>query len=201
MDYLFSNLKIKKKMKTVFKVGMKVYDQFNSPDMEGVVVEVIDNECDDYPIGVSFLNRYDICYYTPEGRFNKRDIPTLSTKPYKVEFQGFEQKAPAPTYEDIVKERNYIYLPENLVAPNKELADAVVALLKLLFLRDYYNEGWQPDWKKEREMKYVIYNDSNKLATIQSYTMGFILAFKEGNIRNKFLEEQRELLEIAKPLL
>ena len=55
--------------------------------------------------------------------------------------------------------------------------------------------------KKEREMKYVIYNDSNKLATIQSYTMSFILAFKEGNIRNKFLEEQRELLEIAKPLL
>ena len=194
-------------MKTVFRKGMKVYDQFNSPDMEGIVVEVIDNECDDYPIGVSFL-KYDICYYTPEGRFNKRDIPTLSTKPYKVEFQGFEQKAPVPTFEEAWKKTMRLYEPKSEYNkeeykgyPSQELADASEALRRLLFLRDYYNEGWQPNWKKEREMKYVIYNDSNKLATIQSYTMSFILAFKEGNIRNKFLEEQRELLEIAKPLL
>lgn len=99
-------------MKTVFRKGMKVYDQFNSPDMEGIVVEVIDNECDDYPIGVSFL-KYDICYYTPEGRFNKRDIPTLSTKPYKVEFQGFEQKAPVPTFEEAWKKTMRLYEPKS----------------------------------------------------------------------------------------
>jgi len=200
-------------MKTVFKVGMKVYDQLMFPDVEGVVTSTnfipeksfFDKEEDfeedyehPYPIEVDFKGEQAL--YKNDGS-GFMDFPTLSTKPYKVELVDFEQKAPTPTYEEVVRDKNYIYLPENLVAPNKELAEAAKALLKLLFLRDYYNEGWQPNWKKEREMKYVIYNDSNKLAIIQSYTMSFILAFKEGNIRSKFLEEQRELLEIAKPLL
>nr|DAK43359.1 MAG TPA: hypothetical protein [Caudoviricetes sp.] len=196
-------------MKTVFKVGMKVYDQFNSPDMEGVVVEVIDDECDDYPIVVSFLNEYDIYYYTPEGRFKKSDIPTLSTKPYKIEFQGFEQKAPAPTFEEIVRDKNYIYLPENLVAPNKELADATKALLKLLFLRDYYNEGWQPDWCNQHQEKFCIINflgeidliNYSKKSKFEENKFYHVLTFETEEIRDKFLEDQKELLEIAKPLL
>ena len=196
-------------METVFKLGQKVFDFAYG---KGEVINVQNSRYLDNIILVKFDNRDVPVRYSLDGRQinfrayggeldpeNVANKPTLSTKEYTL--HGFEQKAPIPTYEDIVKERNYIYLPENLVAPNKELADATMALLKLLFLRDYYNEGWQPNWKKEREMKYVIYNDSNRLATIQSYTMSFILSFKEGNVRNKFFKEQRELLEIAKPLL
>lgn len=185
-------------MKTVFKVGMKVYDQVNFPDKEGKVEEIYIGEEEEYPI-VSFGKRERICY-SSDGRLSGRITKMLSTKPYKVEFQGFEQKAPAPTYEDIVKERNYIYLPENLVAPNKELADAVVALLKLLFLRDYYNDGWQPDWEED-EWKYFIENYRGKLNVRRTYNNGRVLHFKTPEIRDKFLEDQRELLEIAKPLL
>lgn len=197
-------------MKTVFKEGMEVYDQLNFPNKKGVIVEISNDENDPYPVEVSFENEAGRNYYTPEGRFSKKHIPTLSTKPYKVEFQGFEQKAPAPTYEEAVKwiENNKRYNPAYVEIDEKEKVFlsktyfyAFEALRKLIILRDYYNEGWQPNWKKEREIKYVIYNDSNKLATIQSYTFSYVLAFKEGNIRNKFLEEQRELLEIAKPLL
>lgn len=193
-------------MKTVFKVGMKVYDQFNSPDMEGVVVEVIDNECDDYPIGVSFLNRYDICYYTPEGRFNKRDIPTLSTKPYKVELQGFEQKAPSPTFEEALdwldNNKNYqTVFEDERTYPSKEIYEAFEALRKLIILRDYYNEGWQPDWKNPDVIKHTIEVFSNELRKSGNYTLQQLLVFKTKEIRNKFLEDQRELLEIAKPLL
>ena len=183
-------------METVFKVGMKVYDQFNSPDMEGVVVEVIDNECDDYPIGVSFL-KYDICYYTPEGRFNKRDIPTLSTKPYKVEFQGFEQKAHVPTYEEAEEWIRKEYEKGNNYLMLKNTFEA---LRKLTILREYYNKGWQPDWKDD-EWKYFIENYRGKLDTSRTCGNGRVLAFKSKEIRDKFLEEQRELLEIAKPLL
>lgn len=195
-------------MKTVFKVGMKVYDQVFFGKTPLKITEVKG----DMTLRV-LCGEVTYCY-TGDGRFIGDEIisnrhrglsqtPTLSTSPYTL--QGFEQKAPAPTFEEVIKEaRNkgdYYYLPDSLEAPSEKLVDATIALLKLLFLRDYYNEGWQPNWKKEREMKYVIYNDSNKLATIQSYTMSFILAFKEGNVRSKFLEEQRELLEIAKPLL
>ena len=128
-----------------------------------------------------------------------------SDEPYEVEFKGFEQKVETNFY-DIYDRFSHVFLPndydENYHGyPTQELADAAEALRQLIFLRDYYNEGWQPNWKKEREIKYVIYNDSNKLATIQSYTFSYVLAFKEGNIRNKFLKEQRELLEKAKPLL
>ena len=185
-------------MKTVFKEGMKVYDQLNFSDKGGIVVEVCNDEEDEYPIGVSFENETGRNYYTPEGRFRKDNIPTLSTNPYKVILEGFEQKAPIPTYEDIVKERNYIYLPENLVAPNKELADAVVALLKLLFLRDYYNEGWQP---KNSSYVYIITTRNREL--VKDCLMGDfrVLYFRSQEISNRFFEEQKELLKIAKPLL
>ena len=183
-------------MKTVFKKGMKVYDQFVFPNNQGVITDIEDGNV--YPLVVKVENSN--LYYRLDGSFNIGTIPTLSTKPYKLEMQGFEQKAPIPTYEDIVKERNYIYLPENLVAPNKELADAVVALLKLLFLRDYYNEGWQPDWEDD-EWKYFIENYRGKLDTDRIHSTSVVLSFKTKEIRDKFLEDQRELLEIAKPLL
>ena len=198
-------------MKTVFKVGMKVYDQLIFPDKEGIVLttnyipekffdedDFDENYVHPYPIEVEFGS--ETMLYTSDGDSGMCGLKTLSTKPYKVELQGFEQKAPAPTYEDIVKERNYIYLPENLVAPNKELADAVVALLKLLFLRDYYNEGWQPDWKDNNWKHFILFDEGN-LANGSNKSSCRVLFFKSEKVRNKFLEEQRELLEIAKPLL
>lgn len=192
-------------MKTVFKVGMKVYDQFNSPDMEGVVVEVIDNECDDYPIVVSF-QKYDIYYYTPEGRFNKSDIPTLSTKPYKIEFQGFEQKSPAPEFYEALEwldnNKNYqTVFEDERTYPSKEIYEAFEALRKLIILRDYYNEGWQPDWSNSIKLKYIIKVSGKEIVIDNTYNIKRTMSFKSKEIRNKFLEEQRELLEIAKPLL
>lgn len=199
-------------MKTIFKKGMVVYDQMFFPDVEGKIIEIHD-KYDKIQIEVKFFSKYrlePLCmqrsvFYTENGNMinflgYNCGTSTLSTSPYNLEMQGFEQKAPAPTYEDIVKERNYIYLPENLVAPNKELADAVVALLKLLFLRDYYNDGWQPDWEED-EWKYFIENYRGKLNVRRTYNNGRVLHFKTPEIRDKFLEDQRELLEIAKPLL
>ena len=197
-------------MKTIFKEGMKVYDSVFFPKSEGKVVD-IDKQIDCERVIVRFDCLDYKLSYTEQGRLTStrnEAAPTLSTSPYT--FQGFEQKAPAPTYEEAVNwiENNKRYNPAYVEIDEKEKVFlsktyfyAFEALRKLIILRDYYNEGWQPNWKKEREIKYVIYNDSNKLATIQSYTFSYVLAFKEGNIRNKFLEEQRELLENAKPLL
>lgn len=196
-------------MKTVFKVGMKVYDYIYG---KGEVIEVQNYQYVDNILLVKFSNRKEPIKYSLDGRLinyktcggdldseNIATNPTLSISPYTLE--GFEQKAPAPTYEEVVRDKNYIYLPENLVAPNKELADATKALLKLLFLRDYYNKGWQPDWKDGDEEKYCIRNFGNELCAMD---LGFsvrVMAFRTPQIRDKFLEEQKELLEIAKPLL
>ena len=191
-------------METIFKVGMKVYDQVNFPDEEGEIIKVDNFPC---PIIVEFNG--EEYSYRLDGSFQLGAKPTLSTSPYKVEFQGFEQKAPVPTYEEALKEAHrkdeYYYLPNDLEAPSKELADAVVTLLKLLFLRDYYNEGWQPDFSKEtKNTKYCISKDaSGRFMKYDYYNYDFnnVLIFKSKQIRSKFWDEQLELMKIAKPLL
>lgn len=203
-------------MKTVFKVGMKVYDQVFFGKTPLKITEVKG----DMTLRV-LCGEVTYCY-TGDGRFIGDDItsnrhrglsqtPTLSTSPYTL--QGFEQKAPAPTFEEALKEAHrkdeYYYLPNDLEAPSEELADAAVALLKLLFLRDYYNEGWQPDWCNQYQEKFCIINflgeidliNYSKKSKFEENKFYHVLTFKTEEIRDKFLEEQRELLEIAKPLL
>ena len=195
-------------MKTVFKVGMKVYDQINFPDMEGKVVKIHEDESK-YPLGVCFNKKMSIHYYDLEGRFRKENIPTLSTKPYKIEFQGFEQKAPAPTFEDAIKwlrENNKydVSISDDSKATyftKDENYSAFEALRKLTIIRDYYNEGWKPDWKNDDENKSVILTENDKIKCEENYSYKRVLSFKSKEIRNKFLEEQIDLLEIAKPLL
>lgn len=190
-------------MKTVFKVGMKVYDQVNFPDKEGKVEEIYISEGQEYPI-VLFEGKKERVCYNFEGCLSDCITKTLSTKPYKVEFQGFEQKAPARTYEEAVEwlEKNskdrVIYADEAYI--NEEYERAFEALKKLVILRDYYNKGWQPNWK-ELLHKYCVEVVDNYLAINSSLGHQKVLSFKQKYIANKFLEEQRELLEIAKPLL
>lgn len=197
-------------MKTVFKVGMVVYDQLNFPDKEGKVVDICKDERVTSPITVIFKDKYDEeieRYYTSDGRYKIDKLPVLSTKPYQIILQGFEQKATAPTFEEALKEAHrkdeYYYLPNDLEAPSEELADAVVALLKLLFLRDYYNEGWQPDLKnkEQRGISVILDIEGIFFVGVLKETETYALVFKDEKVAKRFIEEQRELLEIAKPLL
>ena len=188
-------------MKTVFKVGMKVYDQIYEPDVKGEVLDV-NLDISPHPITVKFGSC--VRYYTAEGCRGRNQIRTLSTSPYTI--QGFEQNAPAPTIKDALEwlrkndgcdeyDNNY---------PKKENVFCFEALRKLIILRDYYNEGWQPDWSKKNKMHFCIRVRNNKI-TIDSNSdineFNTVLVFRDYTIRDKFLEEQRELLEIAKPLL
>lgn len=184
-------------MKTVFKEGMKVYDQVYEPDVKGEVLDV-NMKLSHHPITVKFGSC--VRYYTAEGCRGKNTIKTLSTSPYTI--QGFEQKAPAPTIKDALEwlrkndgcdefDNNY---------PKKENVFCFEALKKLVILRDYYNEGWQPDWA-EYSIKCIIEVIGNRLFVTYSGIFSRALYFKTKKIAKKFLEEQRELLEIAKPLL
>ena len=192
-------------METVFKVGMEVWDKTISPN-KGRVIEVFTDAKSDFPIKVEFEN--DIrARYTNKGCFVKSEgvLPTLSTTDYSLEPKGFEQKAPTPTYEEALKEAHrkdeYYYLPDSLEAPSEELVKATIALLKLLFLKDYYNEGWQPDWK-DSSIKYCIEIYLGEIDIRESCRLiSKSFSFKSKEIAEKFLKEQKELLEIAKPLL
>ena len=162
-------------MKTIFKVGMKVYDQFVFPNEEGEVIEISKNN-EEYPVKVSLDGEKIRCSYTKDGRYGSNLTPSLSTEPYIL--QGFEQKALVPTYEE-----------------------AFESLKKLIILRDYYNEGWQPDWNDNRITKWTIEVSNNNLDVTNEISFSRPLYFKTELLAEKFLEEQRELLETAKPLL
>lgn len=189
-------------MKTIFKIGMEVYDQIVFPDVKGKVVDI--NEYSSHPVKVHREDGKGGDFsYTTDGRYYKNIEPTLSTKPYTLE--NFEQKkSSAPSYEEALERARdkggYYYLSDNLAVPSEELADATIALLKLLFLRDYYNKGWQPNWKND-EWKYFIECYQGELNIDRTFRNSRVLIFKSKEIRDKFLKEQKELLEIAKFLL
>lgn len=195
-------------MGTVFKKGMKVYDQLVFPDKEGKVISVV--ESDDFPIKVHYKGlEINELSYTTDGRYYTDIKPTLATKPYI--FEGFEQKAPVPTFEEAWGEAERIYEPKSEYDkeefggyPSQELANAAEALRRLLFLRDYYNKGWHPNKKdkKQRGVSVTLDCDNNFMVWgILKETEPYKFIFKNDETADKFLEEQKELLEIAKPLL
>lgn len=191
-------------METVFKVGMEVYDQLFYPNQKGIIKKIHNNNPEiHFPIEVEFNGEIET--YTLKGSCNYLDLITLSTSPYTL--QGFEQKAPAPTYEKAWGEAERIYEPKSEYDkeefggyPSQDLADASEALRRLLFLRDYYNEGWQPDWTNDK-WKYFIEYYRDGFCINRSCGYSRVLVFKSKEIIDKFLEEQKKLLEIAKPLL
>ena len=87
------------------------------------------------------------------------------------------------------------------VIPTKELAEAMLAMCQLLYLRDIYNDGWVADWRRESYMKSAIINENDKLATVAAHSVSHPMAFKTSELRDEFLTNFRDLLEIAKPLL
>ena len=204
-------------METIFKIGMKVYDQVFFPNRDGKIVQIY-NKSNRIQIEVKFFSNLrleplcmqDSVFYTEKGNMINFcagincETSTLSTEPYKVELQGFEQKESVPTFEDALDwlEKNskdrVIYADEAYI--NEEYELAFEALKKLTILRDYYNEGWQPDWEDEEE-KFSIQVCEGEFHTFESIECQRVVSFKTEEIRDKFLEEQRELLEIARPLL
>lgn len=85
--------------------------------------------------------------------------------------------------------------------PSKEEAEAALALSQLCQWRDKYNEGWKPDWTNSKQNKHVIVFDKGCFMVGVNRLTSYPLAFKSSEIRDKFLEDFRDLIEIAKPLL
>jgi hypothetical protein len=83
----------------------------------------------------------------------------------------------------------------------EEQAEASIALAQLSQLRDVYRQGWEPDWLNNNSSKYCIYIHSDSISTVGlTYTTHF-LSFKDKETADLFLENFRDLIEKAKPLM
>ncbi len=82
----------------------------------------------------------------------------------------------------------------------KEQAEASIALAQLSQLMQVYNNGWVPDWKHSSD-KYTIeqYEGEFRIETRCSYSA--FLAFEKEETAKLFLENFKDLITIAKPLL
>lgn len=91
-------------------------------------------------------------------------------------------------------------IEDKTVLPNKEYAEAIIALCQLIQLRDCYNNGWVPQWCNTSD-KFTIYGIDNGITKNINTHINRILAFKTSILRDEFLNNFRDLIEIAKPLI
>jgi len=86
------------------------------------------------------------------------------------------------------------------VLPDHATAEAVLALCKLIQLRDCYNGDWVPDWLDYFQTKYVIYFNEKGIIKGDRTTSSDILYFKTAEIQDEFLRCFRPIIEQLKPL-
>jgi hypothetical protein len=82
----------------------------------------------------------------------------------------------------------------------KEQAEASIALAQLSQLREVYRQGWKPDWGNV-EAKYCIEYADNKVRINLWCNINYFLSFQSEEIAKQFLENFRDLIEKARPLM
>lgn len=89
----------------------------------------------------------------------------------------------------------------SFTTPSKERAEQLVVLNKLLQIRDYYNQGWEPNWQNDEENKYVIISIKGELKTDTIWYKNRLFAFKTRKLRDEFLTNFKPDLELIKEFL
>ena len=86
------------------------------------------------------------------------------------------------------------------VLPSKELAEAFLAMMQLMSLRQAWIGDWKPDWKNPDIKKWCIIFEC-ELKVSYFYSNSRALSFPSKEMAEDFMDCFRDLLEIAKPLL
>jgi hypothetical protein len=97
-------------------------------------------------------------------------------------------------------ERNTIKNINKDIFATKEQAEASIALAQLSQLMQVYNNCWVPDWT-DSKYKYIIELSKGEPRVIHNCTLSAFLAFKNTELAKLFLENFKDLITIAKPLL
>ena len=87
------------------------------------------------------------------------------------------------------------------ILPNKKTAEAFLALMQLVQLRDCYRQGWKPDWSCDGQPKYSVLTYSGEMSTDTYIITQGVLSFQSEEIRDEFFKNFRELIEKAKELI
>lgn len=99
-----------------------------------------------------------------------------------------------------VSSRNRSRYGDSNVLPNKQAAEAHLALIKLHQLRDCYRQGWVPDYLGESR-KWYITKYYNRLVVGTICNFSEFLSFQSKEIAQEFLNNFKDLIEQADDLI
>ena len=103
--------------------------------------------------------------------------------------------------EKVVLSRNRLICGDSNILPNKQAAEAHLALIKLHQLRDCYRQGWAPNWNNKNEERYsILHNTIHYIITDTTIASKF-LTFQSVKIAREFLDNFRDLIEQAGDLI
>jgi hypothetical protein len=92
-------------------------------------------------------------------------------------------------------------IKDSILIDSPEEAQAFRALMQLRQLRKAYVKGWDPDWMSDIGSKYCIEVNNNELLVYSWHHKSHPLSFPSRELAKQFLNNFKDLLEIAKPLL
>lgn len=96
---------------------------------------------------------------------------------------------------DVVSDRNADI--DRNVCPSKEIAEGILALIQLIQLRDYYNDGWKPTGYCSA---IYITNNSDPWIGVITVDSKSPLAFKSADLAKEFANNFRDLIDKVKYL-
>jgi hypothetical protein len=100
-----------------------------------------------------------------------------------------------------ILESNVYTKPHNRnIFSTSQQAKASIALAQLSHLRNVYRRWCDPDWSDGVE-KYCIYFQSGELVIDSCFYNEFFLSFQDKETAELFLENFKDLIEQAKPLM
>lgn len=85
--------------------------------------------------------------------------------------------------------------------PSKESALNVLALCKLLAMREQYVGNWKPDWNNDNQFKYCIISVKGKIQYISYTQISCPLSFPTSELAKEFLNNFESLIEEAGDLI
>jgi hypothetical protein len=139
------------------------------------------------------------------------EIDTENSTFEKIVFKEIKKELPK-SWEELEKVDGYFVTVNGFVKPltnfsikyknvftTKKQAQASIALAQLSQLREVYRQGWKPE--SNAGVKYSIRKIEQKLEIINYYEIRYFLSFQSQEIAEQFLNNFKDLIEEASPLL
>jgi hypothetical protein len=131
-------------------------------------------------------------------------------------FPELKEKESPKTWEELIKINGFFVdsdscslevnnktslLGNRNIFATEEQAEASIALAQLSQLKKVYNGDWEADWEDSIQLKYVIYFYHNNPSIARMLNSSEFLSFKDKKTAELFLENFKELILKAKPLM